>query len=77
MPKLVSIVLLAILTTANLIATDSFLLATISVTPQPWDKESNFATLERDVLPQSEMELLAVFLVERTNGERTQAVRRT
>lgn len=46
MPKLASIVLLAILTTTNLAAADSFLLAAISVTPKPWDKRSNFSTLE-------------------------------
>ena len=29
------------------VASDAFLLAALSLTPKPWDKEANFATLER------------------------------
>ena len=40
------IVLLVILSAPALAATDEFLLAAVSVTPEPWDKEANFAKLE-------------------------------
>ncbi len=41
------VALLALLAVTSIAAADSFLLAAVSVTPQPWDKEANFSSLER------------------------------
>jgi len=38
---------LGILTATLMLAADSFLLAALSLTPKAWDKEANFASLER------------------------------